>query len=251
VDYNDKKIMIGLSGGINSMAVLCWLVESGMKPKELHLYYAHFEEHSPDTFQFVADGIRYARKHFPIVIVKITKNSILRYFEKVKMILHPARGLCSFQLKIEPINRYAAEFEIDVDLIGYVKHELKRRAGNQQKNLSQPNMFHNLEKHYPIGDFSDEWCFEIVKKHIGWYPKIYDIRDESGKRVFKHNNCLPCKNMYPKDLSAIRTHFPKFFDNAMKTSEKLKKHWGRDSAEFYTEFGRELGQESTCNTCKF
>lgn len=80
--------MIGLSGGINSMAVLCWCVESGIKPKEVHLYYAHFEEHSPDTFQFVADGIRYARKHFDCVKVKITRNSILRFFEEVKMILH-------------------------------------------------------------------------------------------------------------------------------------------------------------------
>lgn len=244
---NNEKVLIGISGGINSMAVLCWLVESGIKPKELHLFYAHFEEHSPDTFKFVADGIRYAKKHFDNVKVKITRNSILRYFEHVKMILHPARGLCSFQLKIEPINRYAFENDIKIDLVGYVKHELKRRGEGQKKNIT-PTLF-SLSKFYPIGSFTDDWCFEIVKKHLGWYPAIYDIRDEKGKRVFKHNNCLPCKNMYPHELLAIREYYPDYFKKAMETSNKLKSHYGRNADEFYTTFGRELGQESTCQNC--
>ena len=47
--------MIGLSGGINSMAVLCWLGElpTHKHPDELHLFYADFKEHSEDTIQFV------------------------------------------------------------------------------------------------------------------------------------------------------------------------------------------------------
>lgn len=48
-EFEDKNILIGLSGGINSAAVLLWLYESGVKPKSLHLFYAHFTEHSPDT----------------------------------------------------------------------------------------------------------------------------------------------------------------------------------------------------------
>ncbi len=248
MNYEDEDVLLGLSGGINSMAVLCWLVESGMKPKSVHLFYAHFDEHSPDTFQFVADGIRYARKHIKDVKVKITKNSILGFFEEVKMILHPARGLCSYRLKIEPINQYAFENDIKIDLVGYVKHELKRRAKGQKKNIEQ-DLF-SLSKYYPIGDFTDEWCFEIVKKHIGWYPLIYDIKDEKGNRIFKHNNCLPCKNMYPHELEAIKKHYPQYFERAMQTSAKLKAFYGRDEAEFYTTFGRDLGQESTCSNCK-
>lgn len=241
--------MIGLSGGINSMAVLCHLIESGIKPKEVHLFYAHFAEHSPDTFQFVSDGIRYARKNFNVVKVKITRNSILDFFEEIKMILHPSRGLCSYRLKIVPINAYSFENDIKIDLVGYVKEELKRRA-SKQKNKLQNDLF-SLEKFYPIGDFSDEWCFEIVKRHLGWYPSIYDIKDESGKRLFKHNNCLPCKNMYPKEIEAIKKHFPEYFEKAMQTSRKLNAHYGRNQAEFYTTFGRDLGQESTCEVCKF
>jgi len=81
----------------------------------------------------------------------------------------------------------------------------------------------------PTANWTDEDCFAEVKKAIGWYPNIYDIlwSDErimpflesvkgqmpendrqialkyakrgyghdKSKRVFNHNNCIPCKNM--------------------------------------------------------
>lgn len=243
---SNEKVLIGLSGGINSMAVLCQLFESGVKPKELHLFYAHFVEHSPDTFKFVADGIRFARKNFDNVKVKITRNSILRYFESKNMIPHPKVSNCSQILKIEPINRYAFENQIKIDLVGYVKKEMKTRAKRQQTTMKR-DLF-SLEKLYPIGNYSDDWCFEIVRKYIGWFPKIYDIQ-ENGKPVFHHNNCLPCKNGNLKDLENIKKHFPVEFKNAMFLSQKLSSYWGRSEADFYSNFGRELGQESTCESC--
>jgi hypothetical protein len=245
-----EKVLIGLSGGINSMAVLCWLVEQEQKPEEVHLYYAHFKEHSPDTFQFVADGIRYARKHFKKVCVKITNNSVLEYFEKIKMIPHPRYSPCSRELKIEPMAIYASKEAILIDLVGYVKHELKRRAGAQQENV-QVDLF-ALEKRYPIGAFTDEWCFEIVDKHIGWHPAIYDIKDASGKRVFSHNNCLPCKSMDVENVENVKTYYPAHHMAAMRLSAKLGSYFGRDEAAFYALFGRDLGQqETTCENCKF
>lgn len=249
MEYEDEDILLGLSGGINSQAVLCWLVESGMKPKSLHIFYAHFLEHSPDTFQFVADGIRYARKHFDNVHVKITKNSIIDFFRKQNIIPHPANSPCSLQLKIEPITRYAFENQIRIDLVGYVKHELKRRADRQKKNADN-NLF-SLRKDYPIGAFTDEWCFEIVDKHIGWHPAIYDILDANGKRKYAHNNCLPCKNEKTEGMIDIKEDFPKYHFKAMELSSELSKYWGRDEALFYSTFGRDLGQDVTCGACKF
>lgn len=274
---NGEKVLLGLSGGINSEALLCWLIESGIKPSELHLFYAHFSEHSPDTFQFVADGIRYARKHFDCVKVKITSNHVLRYFENEKMIPHPANSPCSKNLKIKPINEYAFNNDIKIDLVGYVKHELKRRAERQRKNVVT-DLF-SLRKYYPIGAFSDEWCFEMVDKHIGWHPAIYDLRwNNEGfinylnellpslpqnvqndinrhigtdKRVFKHNNCLPCKNQYSYEIIALKYFYREYYDKAMKTATKIKRYIGRDADEFYSTFGRDLGQESTCETCKW
>lgn len=239
-----EKVLIGLSGGINSMAVLCWLKESGIRPSELHLYYAHFQEHSPDTFPFVKAGIRFARENFDNVIVTVVRHSVIRFFEDQKMIPHPIASPCSRMLKIEPILEYAKSNGIKYDLVGYVKHELKRRTSRQRAVADG-----ELEKVYPIGDFSDEWCFEIVDRHIGWHPKIYDIVGLNGKRAFKHNNCLPCKNMTTDDMMLVRQHYPRYHEQAMSLSDRLGKYWGRDKDEFYTEFGRDLGQESTCGSC--
>ena len=244
-----QKVMVGLSGGINSMAVLCWLKESEIKPSELHLFYAHFKEHSPDTFRFVADGIRFARKHFDNVKVQITRNSIIEYFEKQNLIPHPMNSPCSKWLKIIPMQEYCFRNGIQYDLVGYVKHELKRR-GERQQNKVVKGLF-DAEKAYPIGEFTDEWCFEIVGRNIGWHPKIYDIKDENGKRIFKHNNCLPCKNMNLKDFEAVKKHYPEYHNEAMKLSAKLQKYWGRSEDDFYFTFGRELGQKGTCGNCRW
>lgn len=260
--FEGEKVIIGLSGGINSMAVLCHLANSNVKISELHLFYAHFEEHSPDTFKFVRAGIEFARKHFDNVKVKITRNSVLRYFEKSKMIPHPMKSPCSIWLKIEPIARYSFENGIKIDLVGYVKKELKRRSEKQQK-MMQKDLF-SLEKYYPIGEYDDEWCFDIVKRCIGWYPAIYDILytyadyengycslREVGSRVFKHNNCLPCKSGNIRDLENIKRYFYTFFEKSIRLSRKLQAYWGRSEADFYTTFGRDLGQDTTCQNCSW
>lgn len=275
IHLEGEKVLVGLSGGVNSAAVLCHLKESGVQPSELHLFYAHFKEHSPDTFQFVADLVRYARKHFKTVYFKMERNSILQWFEENKMIPHPASSPCSRILKIERINKYAFENGIGIDLVGYVKKELKRRGDNQQKNKDK-GLF-SLDKQYPIGEFDDEWCFDIVERNIGWYPKLYTLKWNNpdfmfwvnlnyrrwppdialyikkrlgrDERIFKHNNCLPCKNMYPWEMVAIEFFFNNYFKDAMLLSQRLKKYFGRDKDQFYATFGRELGQESTCGTC--
>jgi hypothetical protein len=245
--YDNQNILLGLSGGINSMAVLCWLIEQNCKPKSLHLFYAHFREHSPDTFQFVADGIRYARKHFNTVFVQITKNSVLQFFRDQKMIPHPLASPCTRILKIEPMMVYAFNNGIQVDLIGYVRRELKKRGTDTAANGN--NLF--FTKEFPIGLYDDEWCFEIVDKHIGWHPAIYDIRDETGKRIFTHNNCLPCKNFTVKQMKQLRTHYPANMVAAQQLSSELKSYWGRNSQDYYTEFGKEDYEAQQCEVCAF
>jgi hypothetical protein len=97
-----------------------------------------------------------------------------------------------------------------------------------------------------------KWCFEIVDRHIGWHPKIYDIVDKDGKRIFKHNNCLPCKNMQPDDFEAVAIYYPANYVAALQLSQELKKFWGRSVDDFYKTFeGRELGQETTCEACRW
>lgn len=247
VDYSNVKVMIGLSGGINSMAVLVWLANYELKPKELHLFYAHFEEHSPGTLEFVLAGVEYAKQNFETVIYKQTNNSVLDYFREQKMIPHPTAAPCTRFLKIEPMVAYAFENGITVDLVGYVRSE-KRRVKNM-KSKGADNLF--MSKQFPILQQDNEWCFDVVKKEIGFYPAIYDIRNAKGKRVFTHNNCLPCKNMQIDDFEEVKEFFPDYWQKAMDLSTDLQKYWGRSENDFYTTFGRpDLGLEKQpCEVC--
>jgi len=248
-DYSNQKVMIGLSGGINSMAVLCWLASypDEFKPKQLHLFYAHFLEHSPDTLPFVIAGVEYAERNFEKVFYTETTNSVLEFFKESKMIPHPMVAPCTRILKIEPMLKYAQEKAIDIDLVGYIKEE-----GRRIKNMHKKNPDTKSTKGFPIAHKANEWCFQIVKKEIGWYPIIYDIKDTKGNRIFTHNNCLPCKNMQTDDFEMVKKHFPEYWQKAIELSEHLQKYWGRDKVEFYTKFGRDLGQDrQPCEICDF
>lgn len=255
IDYSTKNVIIGLSGGINSMAVLCWLskLHTNKKPKNLYLYYAHFIEHSSDTELFVLSGVEYAKKHFENVIYHQENNSIIEYFKKMKFIPHPIISPCSMDLKIKPIQKYIKENDIDIDLIGYVKEEQKRI-----KRMFAKNPMTKITKQFPISNQPNEWCFEYVRKEIGWIPKIYEIKDEKGNRIFAHNNCLPCKNMQMTDFEKVKKYFPEYWERAIALSNELKLHWGREKEEFieiYTTFGREDwetgGKTQSCEHCLF
>lgn len=240
-DYSGSKVRVPLSAGINSAAVLTILGEhhpEHLKPQELHIYYAHLREHSPDSFRFVADLVRYARRKFPAVRVRITRASVNKYFIEQKTIPHPTLSPCSRELKIEPMQAYDAANRIDFVLVGFVNHERKRylRAVKRQTTNGR------TKDAYPILDISEEDCFSIVKQAIGWYPAIYDIRwtkedaakglcrpFEVGRRVFTHNNCLPCKNMTSRQMVQVGRHFPRYAENAQAAALQIPgAYWGRD-----------------------
>lgn len=221
--------MIGLSGGINSMAVLCWLGElpEAQRPEELHLFYADFKEHSPDTVQFVLDGHFWARGRFKKIVYTQTENSIMDFFEEHEFIPHPKNAKCSVSLKIEPMLKYAYQNNIQIDLIGYVAKEVKRAKRADAKGSN--DMF--FRKNFPILGKDDNWCFEIVDRNIGWHPAIYDIKDQKGRRVFTHNNCLPCKNMTPKQLQAVATYYPAYYARALEVEKNTGSYFGRSKCD--------------------
>lgn len=241
IDYSRSRVRVPLSAGINSAAVLCGLGEhhpEHLKPLELHLYYAHLQEHSSDSFQFVADLVRYARRTFPVVKVRITRDSVNKYFIEQKMIPHPMISPCSRELKIEPMQRYDVEHGIDVVLIGYVRHEIKRYT----RAVARAVATSRTKDSYPLLSWTDEDCLELVKNVIGWYPAIYDIKwtrqdwliglcrkHEIGRRVFTHNNCLPCKNMTARQIQMVGRHFPSYAIIAQATADRIPgAYWGRD-----------------------
>lgn len=223
-NFSGQRVLIPLSGGINSAAVLCWIGETWpaeKKPLELHLFYSHFREHSPGTARFVTDQMRYARGAFSRVVCKIARHSVNRFFERQHMIPHPSISPCSTELKIKPKLIYIEDHKIDVELIGFVKEDFRRfkRAQGYENSRGAD---------YPLLHWNNEECFAFVKKVIGWYPAIYDIR-EKGKRVFSHNNCLPCKNMSSRQLAQVGKYFPEYARRARATADKIPGgYWGRD-----------------------
>jgi len=153
---------------------------------------------------------------------------------------------CTRLLKIEPMLVYMVENKISIDLVGYVRTEARRvknmaaKSGGGYENNSV--QIGEIEKHFPIISHDDAWCFKIVKRLIGWYPKIYDIM-ENGKRVFKHNNCLPCKNMNDNDFARVKKYFPEYAVKADLTAEKINGYWGRKP--------KSDNEESGCAICNF
>lgn len=89
-DYSDKRVMIPISGGINSAAALIFYAEffpDEYKSDTLYLFYSHLIEHSPFTLRFVRDLIAYARKKFKKVICGFSRASVNEYFLSQKKIL--------------------------------------------------------------------------------------------------------------------------------------------------------------------
>lgn len=239
-DFSENRVMIPISGGINSAAVLCFIAEKfpeEFKPDFLFLYYTHLEEHSPETLRFVRDLFAYSRKKFRNIKFGYNRASVNEFFISQNMIPHPSLSPCSTKLKIEPQLAEAVNNQIDIQLVGYVKNEMRRYRRAKKFEDRNP-----VKVEFPILEFSEDDCFDLVKKFIGWYPSIYDIRwtryhfeiglcteKQIGKRVFLHNNCLPCKNMSEDQLRAVAYFFPVYAKRAMETQQIIPNaYWGRD-----------------------
>lgn len=145
---------------------------------------------------------------------------------------------------------YAKENGCDIDLVGYVKEEKRRIKNMLIKNPDAKNT-----KAFPIADKENEWCFQIVKNEIGFYPAIYDLKDKHNKRVFNHNNCLPCKNWNKGNFASGNKYYPEKMKLAIELEKDLQKHWGREEGDIYTRFEKnesETNEEGqTCEYCAF
>jgi hypothetical protein len=250
-DLSEKVVFIGLSGGINSAAVLAYIgsvYPEQYRPKKVYAFYSHLIEHSEGTLSFVRECVRYGKRAFKEFSIKVSVGSVNDLFRKQGFIPHPTLSPCTEKLKIIPMMRYKATIEYDIDLVGFVASE-KRRIKRQQEKAENPEKII-----YPISMYTDEECIELVSRVIGKYPKIYDIKDERGKRVFKHNNCLPCKNMEgniymtgeaTKQYEDVKTHYPQRYNDAVKVIEDIRERKGK---EVY--WGRKKKEDKVGEGCK-
>lgn len=226
-DLSREAPVIGLSGGLNSAALLCYLASehpAEKRPRRLLLYYAHLAEHSPDTFPFVKACVRYARERFgrEAVTFGMHRDSMNDWIRRERMIPHPTVSPCTFDLKIERMEAWAEAHGATVDLVGYVRHE-RRRIERQRERLGEAAG----GKAYPIAHLTDADCLALVDREIGWHPAIYDLRREDGRPAFRNNNCLPCKNMHARQLKLVQVHFPDYWQRATAAADDVGSYWGR------------------------
>jgi 3'-phosphoadenosine 5'-phosphosulfate sulfotransferase (PAPS reductase)/FAD synthetase len=188
---------------------------------------------------FVLDGVKYAYNKFNNekyrIFVKITHQSMREFCLDNKMIPHPTNSACSRLMKREPMYNYFTENNLDVDLVGYVREEAQKRVLRARSY----NNDQSKNKSYPITTLTDKDCEFICEREIGWIPEIYKIKNNEGKRIFKHNNCLPCKNMHDKEMKEVKKHYPGYYENALSLAKEMGQHWGR----------KEEIDELICPTC--
>ena len=253
--FEGERVGPGLSGGINSAAVLVYLSQMKNKPKDLYLFHTNLLEHSSDTLLFVNACLAYAKEHFN-VIYEQQDHSLFAFFESSKMIPHPMVSPCTRILKVIPMAEFKAKHGITIDLVGYVREE-KNRITRQLRAAKGED-----RKAYLISHLQNEDCFKLVKKALGWYPWIYDIlwtderiknyvelcrrneRDDPAfaviekysnqghgyrkqKRVFAHNNCLPCKNFQAWQYEIMALFYPDRAHEAQELAKRIGSHWGR------------------------
>lgn len=236
----DERPLIGISGGINSAALLVYLgaeLPPEERPREVCLFHADIAEHPPDVPAFTAACVRWARRVWGPRSVRFgrSKASVLDFFERDGWIPHPMFSPCTGHLKLEPMVAWVEGLpepeRPTVDLVGYVREERRRVKRMREKGTSLTGG----AIRYPVAHLSNADCFRLVDEHIGWHPALYDIRRPDGRPAFKHANCLPCKNMDAKQLQMVELHFPEQMEAARAMAERLTEakgtpiYWGRPS----------------------
>jgi len=54
-----------------------------------------------------------------------------------------------------------------------------------------------------------------------------------------------------EEIELVKIYYPELFQKAMELVERLSAYFGRDKDKFYATFGRDLGQPTTCESCRW
>lgn len=229
-DFSGQRVLVGVSGGINSAALLVHLLTEHpveKRPKTLMLFAALLKEHPPGVErrgvnEFALDMMRWARARHPDVRLGVHRASVLAFFESEKFIPHPTLSPCTAALKLVPMARWSdSQGGHNVDLVGYVRGEQKRIDRQQARGA--------VGKRYPIAHITNADCFALVREHIGYYPEVYDLTEEDGKPSFGNGNCIPCKNWGKKRIESGRRHYPGMMRRADDMAARIGAYWGRET----------------------
>lgn len=212
---NDKKVVVGMSGGVDSSISLLLLKKQGWDPVGVSLKYAVWQNEanllrqnvccSQESFTIAKQVCK--KLNVPHHIVDVSakfKKKVIDYFvDELKNNQTPNPCIiCNRQLKFKELFAWAKEHKINHVASGHyarIKQDpksgqfklltAKDKHKDQTYSLSflSQNWLKNIV--FPLGELTKKKVFQIAKKE-GF--EFYLKRKESQNFCFVANNCLDC-----------------------------------------------------------
>lgn len=197
------KSVLSFGAGLNSSALLVWLVEN-KRPLDLVIF-----ADTGNEFDFTYNSVNYYQsycKEKGIEFVSVKSNladCLYSYCEKKKIIPSRLKRDCTSKFKISPIRKYLRERfgkkENFIMYIGIASDEFQRVRQSDVKYI---------ENRYPFVDIEStnrKGCIELLKKHNLFVP------EKSG--------CWFCPFTKKANWIMLLKKYPSLFDKAIFLEE--------------------------------
>lgn len=202
MNYENKKIIVSVSGGKDSTAMCLNLLEQGYLKSDFTRVFMDTGWEHPETYEYLdslQDTIGEITTLKQAISFPEEYSEYVEYFEKkigwespfirrvFKYLFFPTRRMkwCTRELKIEPVKRYFDSLDEDyVNLVGIRKEESSRRSRMEEWEY---NDFLDCWVHRPIIDWTENDVIDIHHR-FNLVPNRLYLNGSS--RV----GCYPCIN---------------------------------------------------------
>ena len=207
MNYDNKKIIVSVSGGKDSTAMCLNLLEQGYSTSDFIRVFADTGWESKETYRYLDElektigKIHRVKAEIPIrqehkQIVKELEDelgfesSMIRYAIRNQTFPSRNRKWCTTKLKIEPMKKFFDEIDDDfVNLVGIRKEESPKRSKMTKWEYSD---YFDCWVHRPLMDWTEKDVIDIHHRfnlipnrlylngsnRVGCYPCIYSRKSE-------------------------------------------------------------------------
>ncbi len=193
-DYSLGKNYLSFGGGVNSVALMLWLIDHGIE------FEAVFSNHGgdyPETYDYLNMLLD---RGYPITVLDARRNvrgklvDLYGECHEYKMIPSPYRRWCTYRYKIEPITKYCQK---PAFMFLGISAEESHRARRDSEYIF------GIVRDYPLVDHNIDrnQCKEIIRSHD------LPIPPKSG--------CYFCPFMKKNEIQQLYHRCDDLFDKAL------------------------------------
>ena len=198
-EYNQGKNYLSFGGGVNSVALMLWLLDHNIK------FEAVFADHGgdyPETYEYVDMLLS---KGYEITVLKTTKKAhgkdlnLYDFCHEYKMCPGIRFRWCTSMFKVEPLIKHQEKPCFVFLGIGYEeRHRAKRKAEYHE----------GIIKDYPLIDhnINRQGCVEIIKAH--------------GLPVPPKSGCFFCPFQKASEIRELYHRCDDLFDKALELEKR-------------------------------